>query len=344
MTHNAVLLALGLAVVGAGAARADEKIVIGVAPTMVTASTYLAIEKGYLRDAGFTATVENSISGAKLIPYLATNRIQVVQAGISAAHFNAIAQGLPITLALDSGSSPINQDLLLRPDLKDSIHTIADLKGHSIAIVAPGSIPSYVIGKTLESAGLSLADVDIKYVPFPMMGAAFANHAIDAALEVPPFGDLLVSQGLGARWLDPDKIVKPTPMEVVGYMVNTDWAARDPAAAHRLMTAFARAGRDYCQAYHHGPNRAEVAETLIANKVLTNRALIETMPWQARDPSGRFNLASLVDEQNWFFAHGMIQGRAPPQRLVDTSYAEAAARTLGPFKLINKDDALAGCR
>jgi NitT/TauT family transport system substrate-binding protein len=155
---------------------------------------------------------------------------------------------------------------------------------------------------------------------------------------------MLVKDGLGARWLDPDKIVRPTPMEVVGYMVNTEWAARDPAAAHRLMTAFARAGRDYCQAYHHGPNRAEVSQTLVENKVFTDRALIEQMPWQARDPNGRFNLASLVDQQNWFFAHGMIQGRVPPERLVDPSYAEDAARELGPFDVVNKDSTLAGCR
>lgn len=325
-------------------ARAQTEITIGLAPTLVTASTYLAIEKGYLRDAGFTMTIENLVSGAKLIPYLATGRIQVMQAGISAADYNAIAQGLPITMALDAGSSPINQDLLIRPDLKDKIRTIADLKGHSIAIVAPGSIPSYVVGKTLETAGLSLSDVDVKYVPFPMMGEAFANGAIDAALEVPPFGNILVGEGLGARWIDPDKIVTPTPMEVVAYMVNTEWAARNSEAAHRLMTAFARAGRDYCQAYHHGPDRGQVAQTLVAHKVVANAATVEKMAWQARDPNGRFNLASLVDEQDWFFAHHFIQGRAVTGRLVDESYAEAAAKTLGPFEVVNKDDQLAGCR
>lgn len=339
-----IALIIGLAGSTARPALAQTEITIGLAPTVVTASTYLAIEKGYLRDAGFTLKIENLVSGAKLIPYLATGGIEVLQAGISAADYNAIAQGLPITMALDAGSSPINQDLLVRPDLKDKIRTIGDLKGRSIAIVAPGSIPAYVVGKTLETAGLSLSDVDVKYVPFPMMGEAFANGAIDAALEVPPFGDILVSKGLAARWIDPDKIVKPTPMEVVAYMVNTEWAARNSAAAHRLMTAFARAGRDYCQAYHHGPGRDEVAQTLVAHKVVTNAGTVEKMAWQARDPNGRFNLASLIDEQDWFFTHHFIQGRAAPGRLVDTSYAEAAAKTLGPFEVVNKDDQLAGCR
>jgi len=319
-----------------GPAAADDlsKVTIGVAPVVPTASTYLALKKGYLREAGFDVTIESVDTAAKLLPFLASNRMQVAEGGIPVGFFNAVAQGQPVVLALDAGSSPINQDLLVRPDLK----------GRSVAVVALASIQSYVMAKLLDTAGLTLKDIDLKTVPFPMMGAAFANKAIDAALEVPPFGDLVVERGLAVRWLDPDKMIRPTPMSVVAYMVNTDWAAQNRDAAHRLFLALARAGRDYCQAYHHGPNRAEVAETLVENRVIADRALVERMPWQARDPNGRFNLESVMDIQDRFFRLGLIDKKAPAERLVDTSYAEAAAKALGPFEPINQSSTLEGCR
>ena len=318
---------------------------MGVVPSVPAAITYLAIDKGYLRDAGIEAHIETIDTVSKVIPFLANNHMQVVEGGgLSAGYFNALVQGLPITLALDAGSSPLYHDMLVRPDLADQFKTVADLKGRSVAIVGPGSAAVYELGKVLETAGMTLKDVDVKYAPFTQMGAAFANKAIDVAFEVPPFGSLVVEKGLAVRWLDPDKIIKPTPMSIIAYEVNTDWAEKNHDAARRLFVALARAGRDYCQAYHHGPNRAEVIDVLIKYKAMTDRDLAERMPWQARDPDGRFNPASVIDVQNWFYDQHIIDQKAPEDRLVDESYAEEAAKELGPFKLINQGSPLAGCR
>lgn len=325
-------------------ASAEPEITIAATSGVPAASTYIALEKGYFRDAGLAVTVEEFESAGAMIPLLASNRIQIEQGGISAGFFNAVARGLPVTLALDSGSSPINQDLLLRPDLSDRIKTIADLRGHIVSVVGPGSSPIYAVGKLLDSAGLSLSDVEIKYLPFVELGPAFANRAIDAALAVPPFGDLLVENGFAVRWLSPDKMIRPTPMSIIGYMVNTDWAAQHRAAAERLFLALAKAGRDYCQAYHHGPGRDAIIDILMKHRALTDRALLERMKWQARNPDGRFNLASLVDLQDWYFRNGMIDAKAPPERLTDPRYAEAVATELGPFELVNAESKLEGCR
>lgn len=340
-------LALVLAAAAARSAVAAElvPITIGVVPSVPAAITYLAIDKGYLRDAGIDAQIETIDTVSKVIPFLANNHMQVVEGGgLSAGYFNALAQGLPITLALDAGSSPLYHDMLVRPDLVDQFKTVADLKGRSVAIVGPGSVAVYELGKVLDTAAMTLKDVDVKYVPFTQMGAAFANKAIDVGLEVPPFGSLVVEKGLATRWMDPDKIIRPTPMSIIAYEVNTDWAEKNRDLARRLFVALARAGRDYCQAYHHGPNRAEVIDVLIKYKAMTDRDLTERMPWQARDPDGRFNPASVIDVQNWFLKEHIIDRKAPDDRLVDDSYADEAAKELGPFKLINQGSPLAGCR
>ncbi len=71
---------------------------------------------------------------------------------------------------------------------------------------------------------------------------------------------------------------------------------------------------------------------------------LDKFPWQARDPNGRFNMASVLDVQDWYFNDGFIKQKFTPEQLVDTSYAEEAAKKLGAFQLINQDSKLGGCR
>lgn len=337
------------AVLGAGLsstapAETLTPVTIGVVPSFPAAAVYIAVEKGYFRDAGIEATLEPLVSASKAIALLATNHMQVTEGGLPAGYFNAVAQGLPIRMVLEAGSSPVYQKIVLRPDLKDKIKTIADLKGHSVALVAPGSIVVYQLGKVLETAGLGLNDVDVKYMPFNEMGVALSNRGVDAALMVSPFSDLAIEKGFAVEWIDADTIVRPTPMQLLGFFVNTDWADKNHALAERLFVALARGGRDYCQAYHHGPNRDEVVNIYLKYDKTIDRALIERVPWQARNPMGSFNVASVLDIQDWFAKEHIIDRKAPADKIFDTSYADLAAKELGPFELENKASTLKGCR
>ena len=67
-------------------------------------------------------------------------------------------------------------------------------------------------------------------------------------------------------------------------------------------------------------------------------------PWQARDPNVRFNMASLLDVQDWYLGDGKIKEKLPPEKLVDPSYAEGAAKALGAFTVANAASTLGGCR
>ena len=68
-------------------------IAIASVPSVPSASTYLALDKGYFRDAGLDVTIERIDSLSKAVAMVATNRLQVAQGGISAGYFNAVAQG-----------------------------------------------------------------------------------------------------------------------------------------------------------------------------------------------------------------------------------------------------------
>jgi NitT/TauT family transport system substrate-binding protein len=329
----------------AATAASAEPITIAIVPSVPAASTLIADEKGYFRDAGLDVKIERIDSLGKAVAYLAANHVQVAQGGINAGIFNAIARGLPVVLALDGGSTPLYHRILVRRALADKIRTVADLKGRSVGLSSPGSTSLYEMAMTLARANLTLRDVDVKNLAFAQMATALENGALDVGLAVAPFTELAVERNIAVAWLDPEQgYIATLPMTSVAYIVNADWAARNPDVARRLMLALARGSRDYCQAYHHGPNRDEMLDVLVKNRIGGDRALLDRMDWQARNPDGRFNLASLADLQGFFKREGIIDKTAPPERLVDPRYAAAAARELGPFALINKASRLEGCR
>lgn len=324
-------------------AQADP-IVVGEVPSVPAAAIYLAVEKGYFKEAGVDVQLETINTSSTAMALLASNRMQVVGGGVAPNYWNGLASGLPIILALERASSPLYHDVLIRKELVGKLKTPADLKGRPVAEVSPGSSALYEVGQVLASAGLTLKDIDIKYIPFTQMGTALANGAVDAAFEVPPFGAIVAARGEGVRWLDPEKYIKTLPTSFVGYFANTDWIKANPDTAKKFFLAIVKGSRDFCQAYHHGPNRAEVVDVMLKYKVGTDRDQLDKMDWQARSPNGRFNVASVLDLQDWFSKEGIVKQKFPAERLIDTEYADYAEKTLPPFEVINKADKLAGCR
>ena len=341
---------IGAALVGvlaAGAAQqalALDKVVVASVPGIAAAGTYIADEKGYFKAEGIDVTIASLASAADAMASLATNQFNVVEGGYSAGYWNALAKDFPIITAFERGSRPTNHEIVVPPAMADKIKTLKDLKGHTLAVNAPGSLTIYEAGKMLESAGLTIKDVDIKYMPFPQMLVAFKNGAVDSALEIPPLVNIGKEQGLMKSIGKIDETLKPYPVASIAYQINTDWAKKNQAVARKFFLAIARGTRDYCQAYHHGPNRNEVEDIMIKYKVMSDRALLDRIPWQGRDPNGRMDAGTVLDIQNWFFKAGLITKKFPAERLIDNQYADYVQKTLPPFELINKSDPLPSCR
>ena len=52
----------------------------------------------------------------------------------------------------------------------------------------------------------------------------------------------------------------------------------------------------------------------------------------------------MLDIQDWFYNEGLVKQKYPIGRLIDSSFADEAAKELGPFEPINKSSQLPGCR
>src|SRR5258708_28042909 len=204
-------------------ATAEETVRIGIARSVSNGSELIAIEKGYFREAGIKVEIDDIDTSANTMALLATNRLQIIAGGISAGYFNAIEKDLPIIIIADRVSTPIGHNLMLRPDPKDKITTLAQLKGKVIASNGTGAASTYEVSKMLDTAGVAISDVAVKIFPFTQMPVAFANQAIDAAVVIPPFVWRFFERGHAVGFAEPDVLVKPSPMTIAVIMVNTDW-------------------------------------------------------------------------------------------------------------------------
>jgi NitT/TauT family transport system substrate-binding protein len=338
-----VLTALG--VWSFSSATAQEALVkVGIARSTSNAAELMALKRGYFKEAGIKLEWNDIDTSANVIPLLAQNQYNIVAGGISAGIFNALEKNLPITMLADRVSTPIGHNLMVRPDLKDLVKSFKDLKGKVIASNGQGSVSTYEVGKMLERDGLTIADVDLKILPFTQMGVAFRNKAIDAALVIPPFVWQLEEQGLAVPFANVDELVRPQPMTIAVIMANTDWIKANRDLVRRYMTAWLRGARDYCNAYHGGPDRQEVIDELVSSKTEPRRELLEKYPWPARSPNGRINTASMLDINAWYVTNKMAAQTFPAERLVNATFIDEAGKTLGPFNLQNKDSKLPGCR
>lgn len=325
------------------AAQAQTKVKVGTVRATVIGGVVLAKEHGYFKEAGLDVDIELIDASPGFIPSLAQNLLNVVEGGVSASLFNGIQQGLPIKSAYDSTSSPINHFIMLRPDLKDTVKSIKDLKGKVVAINAPNSIALYEVTRILESAGMTINDVETKVIPFAQMGVAFQTKAIDAGLEITPFTALLPKQGLAIPLINSDEVVKPQPIQISTSMFNTDWATKNPEVAQNFFTALLKGVREYCNAYHGGPGRAELLKLLVANGVTNDVETLDAIPWPARNPDGYVFRDSMADVQNWYAKQGLVRTPVPVEQFVENKFAENAIKKLGPFKLENTASTKTGC-
>ena len=312
-------LAAGLAAV---AARAQEELVkVDDRNAISNAGIYIAIEKGYFRDAGIRNELITFASAAKTLPALTVGELDVSAGSPSAGLFNAIAQGAPLRIVADKGQARAGTAyslLVVRKDLVDSgqVKTLRDLKGKKVAVFAKGITQDYMLGKMAEEMGLGIKDFDITYMGAPNQLTAFETKAIDAAVTVEPWGARFEERGVALRFLTPDQFRSLSPYQVAVIIYSGKFIKERRPVAQRWMDAYLKGARFYVEKGPHDPEVLAILEKF--TKVSAQAIRSATPHYQARD--GRPSLESLADQIAWFVANGFMQEKIPVDRVVDLSF------------------------
>jgi len=326
MPRTLIAALLGLSLCGASMAQAATKIQIGTVPNTGDGPIICAIEKGYFKDVDIEVELVSFRTASDMTPMVVRGDIPIMGGGVSVSYFNGVAQGMPLRYFLSRAQARVHHKIILRKGLNEKVKSIADLKGLKIATTAAGGFSEYELGKALETAGLSLDDVDTKPLAMPQTLAAMVNGAVDAAVLLPPFDTGALRDG-ATSLVTLDDIVKPT-MEVSGLIYNTEWAAKNKDLLERFTMAYIKGGRYFLEGARHGANRDDIIDYFLKYAPVKTRAIFAETEWSEVNPDGKINTASLLDQEEFYIKRGYLKTKSPMEKLADEDTVARALKRL----------------
>lgn len=232
-----ILLALCLALTACGSQPAATstslvhiKLPVGYIPNIQFAPLYVAIDKGYFKDAGieieFDYSLETdavSLVGANNLQFAVVSGEQVLLAR---------AQGLPIVYVCAWYQQ---YPVAVVSKVEQGIKTAADLRGKRIGL--PGLFGANYIGldAILFSAGLTEKDVTLDSIGFNQVASLAADK--DQAVSVYTTNEPIQLAAQGYK-LNEIRVADTLQLASNGIITNEQTIAREPDLVKRMTAAF----------------------------------------------------------------------------------------------------------
>lgn len=318
-------------------ARAADHVDIGIGKSSSDAPWFVAQDLGFFKDEGLDVNLINLDSGAKVIAPLSKGQLDVGSGALSVGFYNAIAQGIKLHIVADRGhvsKDTLYQTIFIRKDLIDSgaFKTLKDLKGKKIAFAAPGVTALSLANETAKKAGIKFEDIIPVYMSFPQQFVALRNKAIDGSFMVEPQATEAEAGGFGVRFMNTQEVYPDEQVTVIFY--SDKFVKERPAVAEKLMRAWIRTIRVYNDALKGGklvgPGSDRIVQTIVKNYHMEPK-LVRAMYAPAVDPNGAVNVASIQKDLSFFQQRGWVPKSVSLNDVVDTSFAQKAAASLGPY-------------
>ncbi|MBX9739222.1 MAG: ABC transporter substrate-binding protein [Beijerinckiaceae bacterium] len=323
---------------GAAIAQAPVEVRVGTLGAISDAPIFIADKKGYFKDEGLDVKMTVFQSAATMVAPLGAGQLDVGAGSPSAGMYNAVARKINVRIVADKAQSTPGYGatkLLVRKDLVDSgrFKTLADLKGMKVAMNAPGVSNTAMLNVMLTSVGLTYSDVETINMSFPDHLLAMRNKAVDAGATIEPIATLAVQGGHAVEIMRDDQIY---PNHQIAALIYADDFAKKPDVALRFMKAYIRGIRHYNKALKDGRLAGETADDVIAilNEYTSVKSadLLRKITPTGMDPDGKVNVESLQRDVDFYTSQGLVQAKVDVRSIVDSSFAEAAVKALGPYK------------
>ncbi len=284
--------------------RRSHEIVAGFMPLLDSAVLVAAKEKGFAAAEGIDLTLARETSWANIRDRMAVGHFQVAHmlapmpiaanlglTPLAAKTIVPIALGLggnAITVSnalwtrmaahgANANLDPASAGRALRGAIMDRGARDAALR---FAVVHPFSGHNYELRYWLAACGIDPErDIEIVYVPPPLMADALRSGTIDGYCVGEPWSTAATKGGLGRIVTIKAALWRSSPEKVLG--AAADWAEREPEALAALLRALCRSAQ-WCASPQ---NRRELAEVLAA------RTFVDRPPeWMLHGLSGSLDV------------------------------------------------------
>lgn len=183
---------LCVSMVASSAALASTNTVkLGLQPWLGYGPWWIAQEQGYFEKHGLDVKVINFTWDADMAAAVASGNIDVIAAATNFL-ITVRNQGIDLQgfMVLDAS---FEADAILVPE---SVKTIADLKGKSVAFEA-GATSDLLINYALKENGMSTKDIKVTQMAAADAGLALIAGRVDAAVTYEPYISAALKQGKG---------------------------------------------------------------------------------------------------------------------------------------------------
>jgi len=295
--------ALGAALAAPTIVRAQtvKALTIGYVPSTLFAPVFVAVERGYLKDAGFNATLSPIVAGQDAMALVAQGQMDVATAGLSAAFFNAINRNLDVKFVASTGYQPAKGHptaLMMRQDLFDAgAHDASTLKGKTVGWLGnAGATSGYYVALILRKFGLTMKDITAINIAAPDQQLALEKKAVDAMFCAAPFTALFAEKKLA-------QICGSAPTGIAGTGIFFGPSLlNDAPTATAVMKALRRGASDVAGAGYFKPENLAAMSKYINQPV----ELIKTTDRYDFKANLAIDAKTLTDMQNEFITQGIL--------------------------------------
>ncbi len=330
-----IILALAL-LAGVGAARAADKVNVGVLRFVSSGPLFLAVERGYFKEQNIDVEMKYFEAAQPIAVAAVSGDIDFGLTAFTGGFYNLAGQGhLKIIGAQSKEAKGYNGNAILvsNPAWEKGFRSIRDFPGKSLGMTQVGASFHYQIGQLARVAGFDLKTVQLRALQsLPNMVAAIKGAQVDAIIIAPHLAKPLVDAGdakLLGWYSDYDEY------QFGGLFANTKTVQQRRELAQRFVKAYQKGCADYAAAFMQKDaqgNRVFDGVTDAAAKIITKIvyasepedkgvALVKASAFPA-DPRARLDVSDIYKQVEWMKAEKLVDASADAKTMLDLSFVE----------------------
>ena len=262
------------------------------------------------------------------LPYPPLPKVDVGATGITASLYNMAANGQKLGIVADKGREQkgySSSALLVTTDNYNAgVKSLKDLKGKRIGITQKGSTFHYMLGRMLETQGMSLNDVEI--VPLSKLSAVMAaleSKQIDGCILNEPNITKVQKAGYGKLVVQVGDVI---PYQTSAIFYSPDFMKNKDAAV-RFMRAYNKACNYYYEAAVEKKDAKKLEEVvnIVAKYVKAPAEDIKAgLPYIDKD--GKLLVSDIATQIKWYTDNKMISGTLDAKDVANTSFLDEALK------------------
>lgn len=333
----ALLLSLCLLVLAAGCGSNDSKkdtpkektkVSLGMLRLTSSAPLFIAMDKGFFAEEGIEIEPQWFDAAHPIAVSTASSKVDVGATGITASLYNMAAKGQKLGIVADKGREQkgySSSALLVTTDNYNAgVKSLKDLKGKRIGITQKGSTFHYMLGRMLETQGMSLNDVEI--VPLSKLSAVMAaleSKQIDGCILNEPNITKVQKAGYGKLVVQVGDVI---PYQTSAIFYSPDFMKNKDVAV-RFMRAYNKACNYYYEAAVEKKDAKKLEEVvnIVAKYVKAPAEDIKAgLPYIDKD--GKLLVSDIATQIKWYTDNKMITGTLDAKDVANTSFLDEAMK------------------